>query len=186
MANFSLVNSGNDSVNDYIALAARNNGPYIVTTYNSRPLPSPLPYSPQSGPLSPVSSYSPPGYIPFASNPYPASAFTSAPQPTFSSPLPPVFASPPPPVFINPPLSVFASPPPPVFASPPQPVFVSPLPPAFASLPYGITYVYNTVPQPQLQSNDTELCRVLRIAASVLVPLLMGSVGLPSIGFGAC
>ncbi|KAI0252136.1 hypothetical protein BJV78DRAFT_1153901 [Lactifluus subvellereus] len=135
---YTLPPDWHDSVNGYTALAARNNGPKIVTTYNSRPLPSPLPFSPQPG--QPGSFGLSSGYTPFASNPAPA--FTCPPPPTY--------------YFAN---------------------------------------VYNAAPQPQPQTtatprnNNTKvelIGGVLKIAASVLVPLLMSSAGLPPIGFGIC
>ena len=88
-----------DSVDGYTALAARNKGPKIATSYNSSPLqsPSPLPSlrSSRPGQIAVFSPYGPSsGSTLFASNPYLAPAFTGAPQPALTSPPPPVFAGP--------------------------------------------------------------------------------------------
>ena len=79
-----------DSVDGYTALAARNKGPKIATSYNSSPLQSPshLPSlrSSRPGQIAVFSPYDPSsGSTPFASNPYPALAFTGVPQPALTS-----------------------------------------------------------------------------------------------------
>ncbi|KAI0252135.1 hypothetical protein BJV78DRAFT_1281912 [Lactifluus subvellereus] len=187
---FILPPDWHDSVNGYAALAARNKGPKITTSYNPRPIPSPSPspspHSPwpgQPGSFSPISPYGPSsGYIPFASNPCPAPVFPGAPPPMFASPPPLAFAGPPPPAF--------AGPPPPAFAGPPPPAFAGHLPPAFASPPhptYNITNVYNMASQQQPQAAATSqnddlkvqlLGGALKVAGALLVPMLTGGVGL--------
>jgi hypothetical protein len=150
--NYTLPPDWHDSVNGYTALAARNKGPKISTSYRTMPShspsPSPSPHSPWPGQYGLFSSVSPDGssagYTPYASNPYPAPMFTSPPQP------------------------VYPSPPPPMFTGTPMPI-------------YNITNIYNQQPQTLAseQKNNDDMVQllggVLKVAGAVLVPMLTGT-----------
>jgi len=80
---FFLPPAWHDSLNRFTALAFRNKGPRMSTSYNSAPSPH-YPHRGEFGSFNPVGQHGlgyPPGYIPFVANPYLASAFTGMPYP---------------------------------------------------------------------------------------------------------
>ena len=79
---FSLPQAWHESLNKFTALAVRNQGPRMSTSYHSAASPLHPSQRAQFGSFNPVGQYgraNPPYHTPFVANPYLASAFTGMP-----------------------------------------------------------------------------------------------------------